>query len=620
MEIISGLFNHMVMQRDKNGLSNQLMVGVCKEALTAPIRISVFKNKKIIKGFSAIKAGSAVRGKFAATLKGLPAGGPYDIQLSCGVDDKNETLTIQNVLVGDVWILAGQSNMHGTGLRKDRLKPDPLVRAFYNDDRWDVAEDPLHDFTNAVDAVHGRGGHAPHIGTGPGVAFAQSLLKLTGIPQGLIACAHGGTSMAQWSPALKSKKGASLYGAMYRRFVKNGSRVAGVFWYQGCSDTGPDTIDVYTEKMVTLIKSMRRDFENKSLPFVLVQIARTILCETPTCWNSIREQQRLLPEKIKNVLTVPVIDLALNDWVHITGVDCHRVGKRSADAMAILNYGLKKVVPPITLEKIEATSDPLNGNIEFLATFKNVVGSLRSAGRPTGFIFEESGKPGIDLTYRIELKKNTVLLKTNLAQTGLNQINLYYGFGNNPYCNITDEGDRSLPGFGPYPVYSAYAPWVTRLKVSNIQPSAGKLKGLNYLADGEGLQWTSRTFNGAPLYFCNIHPELSQRAPEDNLVYFSSDIRCGEPMQVDIMLGYDGPVKVWLDGRPVYHDPNGTNPALPDEVKIPVKLSRGNHAVRVALASNHGKAWGIFLRFRRSDVPLKLLLKGPDAYKIPEVI
>ena len=43
--------------------------------------------------------------------------------------------------------------------------------------------------------------------------IAKEMLRRTGVPQGLIACAHGGTSMAQWSPKLKRLGGDSLYGA-----------------------------------------------------------------------------------------------------------------------------------------------------------------------------------------------------------------------------------------------------------------------------------------------------------------------------------------------------------------------------------------------------------------------
>jgi len=61
---------------------------------------------------------------------------------------------------------------------------------------------------------------------------------------------HGGTSMAQWSPPLRNKGGASLYGAMMRRYEKLGQPIAGLLWYQGESDANREAASVYTQKMI----------------------------------------------------------------------------------------------------------------------------------------------------------------------------------------------------------------------------------------------------------------------------------------------------------------------------------------------------------------------------------
>ena len=64
-------------------------------------------------------------------MAGLPVGGPYDIEMMCGVE---------SVVVKDVWILAGQSNMEGCGhFPRKPLGKDTMVRACYMDDHWDVA-------------------------------------------------------------------------------------------------------------------------------------------------------------------------------------------------------------------------------------------------------------------------------------------------------------------------------------------------------------------------------------------------------------------------------------------------------------------------------------------------
>ena len=103
------------------------------------------------------------------------------------------------------------------------------------------------------------------IGAGPGVAFGQKLYELTGVPQGLLACAHGGTSMSQWSPKNKDLSGDSLYGAMLRRVKKNGSAVKGMFWYQGCSDTDEMSSLLYYENMKAFISEVRKDTGNEAL-------------------------------------------------------------------------------------------------------------------------------------------------------------------------------------------------------------------------------------------------------------------------------------------------------------------------------------------------------------------
>src|SRR6202023_1447306 len=85
-------------------------------------------------------------------------------------------------------------------------------------------------------------------GSGLGLPFAVEMVARTGIPVGLVPCAHGGTSMDQWSPALKDREGDSLYGSMYRRFVAVGGRVRGVLWYQGESDASAKAAPEFEQK------------------------------------------------------------------------------------------------------------------------------------------------------------------------------------------------------------------------------------------------------------------------------------------------------------------------------------------------------------------------------------
>ena len=85
----------------------------------------------------------------------------------------------------------------------------------------------------------------------------------------------------------------------------------------------------------------------------------------------------------------------------------------------------------------------------------------------------------------------------------------------------------------------------------------------------------------------------------------TSKLEVPQAMKLKLCLGYDGPVKAWIDGKEVFHDPKGTNPAWEDRAKVPFDPAPGTHDVLVALGSNQCNAWGIFLRFERLDVTKK---------------
>jgi len=91
-------------------------------------------------------------------------------------------------------------------------------------------------------------------------------------------------------------------------------------------------------------------------------------------------------------------------------------------------------------------------------------------------------------------------------------------------------------------------------------------------------------------------------------------------MQLKALLGYDGPVKVWLDGLERFHDPAGTNPASPVDAEVSLgAVAGGEHELLVALGNNGGNAWGIFLRLERADLGPSRVRRGPDAYAMPAV-
>lgn len=131
-------------------------------------------------------------------------------------------------------------------------------------------------------------------------------------------------------------------------------------------------------------------------------------------------------------------------------------------------------------------------------------------------------------------------------------------------------------------------------QVSRAMPPAGNLDNLTCPENKESLQFSPRLFLTP---FCDLHDDLFGCAPDDVLVYFANRFSSTKSMEIELRLGYDGPVKAWIDGRQIFHDPNGTNPARPDKAVILWKAAKGKHELIVAVGSNSGKACGIFARF-----------------------
>ena len=389
MQILSGLFDRMVLQRTRQNVSDTVVTGTC--AVAGEIQVRVTMRGRTVRGFSWVKIGQATGKRFTARLKHVPVGGPYDIELRI-VDRDNETsatASVKDVLVGDVWILAGQSNMEGSGVLERQPKADKLLRVFHMTDKWDIARHPLHRIDLAVDPVHAylvgdvpRQAPGPAC-VGPGLAFARMMKQRTAVPQGIIPSAHGGTTMEQWDPSLKKYPGRSLYGATIKRAKLNGGRVAGVLWYQGCSDTSVAQAEVYTARMKALIRAFRRDLRDQRLPIVVVQIARVAVGEIPfhPPWDDIQEQQRLLAREFDRLVVVPTIDLDLEDSVHVSGPSQQRLGRRLAQAMLSLTQRPRHEKSPIQLGGIKIKREAVTDYAIIEVSFKNVAGGFVSVGR-----------------------------------------------------------------------------------------------------------------------------------------------------------------------------------------------------------------------------------------------
>ena len=369
----------------------------------------------------------------------LPAGGPH------------EAGGAKNILAGDLWVLAGQSNMEGVGDLDDVEPPHPLVHSFQSRESWALAEEPLHWLGESPRPVHHiiSGQPVPAAipprdparakGAGLGLTFAKAMVDRTGVPVGLIPAAHGGTSMQQWDPARKGQGGHSLYGATLERVKAIGGRVAGILWYQGESDANPADAALYQARMTALVQSFRADLNSPDLPFLFVQLGPFITDPDPSLvagWNQVREFQRLLLGTLPNVGMVSAIDCGLDDGIHIDTAGLKTLGRR----LAAVASG--RPTPALR----SAAFEPEHGRLR--VSFDHVQGALQSEGRPNGFTLRDSSGTELPLIYKTTLDGPDALLKITDPAL-LPGASLWYGYGLAPYCNLTDAAGAAVPAFGP---------------------------------------------------------------------------------------------------------------------------------------------------------------------------
>lgn len=232
-----------------------------------------------------VKVITSVQGTWRATIKTPAAGGPFNIHIK----GRNEVV-LKNVLIGEVWLVSGQSNMEmsaewGINNREEEIKNAsyPEIRLF-----------TVSTSTSLYPQEHLAGSW---VECSPeemkpfsaiGYFFARKLYKELGVPVGIINSSWGGTPAESWMPEEATQKNdflreaaakqkvvpwgpvepARIYNAMINPLIP--FHIAGVLWYQGEANT--INAYAYKEMLSALIGSWRNKW-GYDFPFYFAQIA-----------------------------------------------------------------------------------------------------------------------------------------------------------------------------------------------------------------------------------------------------------------------------------------------------------------------------------------------------------
>lgn len=310
------------------------------------------------------------------------AGGPYTITIKA-----SNTIVLENVLVGEVWICSGQSNMemsYGWGMPN---MTDDVPKAFNNN---------IHFFTVAKassaypqDDCHGQwtvcDSNSVKAFSPAAYYFGKKLNGNLNIPIGLINTSWGATAAEVWTPAniveddavlkeaaaqLKPNpwcaiKPGSVYNTMIAPLITY--PVAGAIWYQGESNTG--TAASYT-KLFTLMISAWRTAWGKDLPFYFVQIA-------PYRYGN-KNIAALLREAQTKTMAYSNTGMVVISDLDIDTNDIHPKNKRDV-GYRLANWALAETYhqPGLVYKNVEYKSISINGNKATIG-FDNANGGLTS--------------------------------------------------------------------------------------------------------------------------------------------------------------------------------------------------------------------------------------------------
>ena len=369
-------------------------------------------------------------GRWEVTFEGLEASSEGQ---EMTITDGEESQVIKDVLVGEVWIASGQSNMEWTVKKSQDAEEeiaaseDPLLRVYLTSN---VAQmEPQIDFPgNWTAASPASTGDM----TAVGYYFARRLRKELNVPVGIIECAWGGKpveafvseealgklpeakgllekkaaaaanwdeekvkaayeeKIAQWKengekgrkpqmpvePLLNSGMHSTIFNGMIAPIAGYGAR--GAIWYQGESNANSGTAKIYEELLGSLVADWRQRWGTE-LSFYYVQLAnyRKVTTEpgAESDWVVVQDEMRRALDSIKRSGMAVANDIGAADNIHPKNKQ--DVGSRLARWALGQDYGREEVVMSGPLFRKASEKDG-----RFILSFEHNAGLKSRDGGP----------------------------------------------------------------------------------------------------------------------------------------------------------------------------------------------------------------------------------------------
>ncbi len=422
-------------------------------------------------------------GKWSFEMSPPKTAGPHEMTIR----SKN-TITIKNILVGEVWVCSGQSNMQWS-VRQAANPEQEIAAADYPNIRLftvkrSVAQEPQNDCVGSWTMC------SPETVPGfsaVGYFFGRELHKELNVPIGLIHTSWGGTPAEAWTrrgalesvpdclpilerfdeamakyPEAKKKydedvnkwkeaaekakaegkkppgrprapfgpgnphSPAGLYNAMIAPLIPYS--IGGAIWYQGESNAG--RAYQYRKLFPAMITNWRQDWGQENFPFLFVQLANFMAVDpepVDSAWAELREAQ-LMTLALPNTGMAVIIDIGEAKDIHPKNKQ--DVGKRLALWALAKTYG-KQLVYSGPIYK----SKRAEGN-KFMLEFEHVGGSLVAGGGEPLKGFAVAGADRKFAWADAKIEGDTVVVSSDEVSA---PVAVRYGWANNPVCNLYNK-------------------------------------------------------------------------------------------------------------------------------------------------------------------------------------